>query len=70
MDVIRKVNENQSVFLNEDMLNHLGIAKGTHVIVRCDTGKWGNFISIFLPQQEDHKRLLQIEEKKEKESKE
>lgn len=65
MDVIRKITENQSIFLSQDMLNHLGIQKGSHVVVRADRGKWGNFISIFVAKQPDHKRLVRLKKQQE-----
>ena len=64
MDIIRKISDQGQIFLNEDMLNHLGLGKGDWVVLRDDKGKWGNFISIFRPQQAEHKRLVQLEGEK------
>ena len=62
MDVVRKISEQGNLFLNEDMLNHMGIKRGDFVIVRGDRGKYGPFVSVFKPQLPEHKQLVKLEE--------
>jgi hypothetical protein len=63
MDILRKISDQGQIFLNEDMLNHLGLQKGDWIVLRDDDGKWGHFISMFRPTQTEHKKLVQLEEK-------
>jgi formylmethanofuran dehydrogenase subunit D len=60
MEIVRKIAEPGTIYLNPDQLNWLGLNVGDCVVVKDDKGKWGNFISIFKASQPHHKK--QVEE--------
>ena len=63
-DVVRKISPNGQVFINEDGLRHANLKEGDYFIMRFDSGKHGNFISVFQAKQKRH--LEMIEEEKQK----